>query len=93
MPRLSEIPSAIIANPHFVQLSLPARGFEDELDGMVQFFRERAEEFRIGFFQTEADRRDCVLFCFRDPKNAAAFAQRFGGEVFEVPSDDDLFFP
>ena len=93
MPSLNgETPSAIIANPHFVQLNVPERGFGNELDAMVQFCLEHGEEFRIGCFR-EIDRRDCILFCFRDPKNAAEFAKRFGGEIFAVPSDDDLFFP
>ncbi|MCK1511254.1 hypothetical protein IVB22_01440 [Bradyrhizobium sp. 190] len=85
-------PSAITVYPHFVQLNVPERGFGSELDAMVQFCLEHGEEFRIGCFR-EIDRRDCILFRFRDPKNAAEFARRFGGEIFAVPSDDDLFFP
>jgi hypothetical protein len=93
MPSLGgETLSAIIANPHFVQLIVPARGFGNELDAMVQFCLEHSEEFRIGCFQ-ENDRRNCILLCFRDPKNAAEFAMRFGGEIFAAPSDEDLFFP
>jgi hypothetical protein len=93
MPGLNgEIPSAIIVNPHFVQLYVPERGFGSELDAMVQFCLEHGEEFRIGCFR-ENDRRNCILFCFRDPKNAAEFAKRFSGEIFAVPSHDDFFFP
>jgi hypothetical protein len=93
MPSLNgETSSAIIVNPHFVQLNVPERGFGNELDAMVQFCLEHSEEFRIGCFR-EIDRRDCILFCFRDPKNAAEFAKRFSGEIFAVPSDYDLFFP
>ena len=93
MPSLNgEISSAIIANPHFVQLDVPERGFGSELDAMVQFCLEHGEEFRIGCFR-ESEGRDCILFCFRDPKNAAEFAKRFSGEIFAVPSNDDLFFP
>jgi hypothetical protein len=88
-----KIASAVIVNPHFVQLSVPERGFGTELDVMVQFFLEHDEELRIGCFRREADRRDCILFCFRDSENAAKFAQRFGGEVFAAPEDEDLFFP
>jgi hypothetical protein len=91
--RNGETPSAVIANPYFVQLSVPERGFGNELDAMVQFFLEHAEEFRIGCVRREDDRRNCILFCFRDPENAAEFAKRFGGEIFAVPSDEDLFFP
>ena len=94
MPSLNgAAPSAVIAHPHFVQLGVPERGFGNELDAIVQFFLEHAEELRIGCVQREDDRRNCILFCFRDPENAAAFAQCFGGEIFAVPSDEDLFFP
>ena len=93
MPSLNgETSSAIIANPHFVQLNVPERGFGNELDAMVQFCLEHGEEFRIGCFR-EGEGRDCILLCFRDPKNAVAFAKRFSGEIFAVPSDDDLFLP
>ncbi|XIA62892.1 hypothetical protein ACFIOY_26410 [Bradyrhizobium sp. TZ2] len=87
-----ELASAIIVNPYFVQLNVPDRGFGNELDAMVQFCLEHGEEFRIGCFR-QIDLRDCILLCFRDPKNAAEFAKRFSGEIFAVPSDDDLFFP
>jgi hypothetical protein len=93
MPRLSvESLSAIMVNPHFVQLVVPERGFGLELDAMVQFCLEHGEEFRIGCFR-EIDRRNCILFCFRDPNNAAEFAKRFRGELRAVSSDDDLSFP
>ena len=93
MSRLKgELPSAIIVNPHVVQLNVPERGFGNELDAMVQFCLEHSEEFRVGCFR-QIDRRDCILLCFRDPRNAVQFAKRFGGEIFAVPSDDDLFFP
>lgn len=81
---------AIIAGPYFVQLHVPERGFGNELDAMVQFCLEHGEEFRIGCFR-QIDRRDCILFCFRDPGNAVEFAQRFGGDALAMPSDDDLF--
>jgi hypothetical protein len=84
--------SAIITNPHFVQLNVPERGFGNELDAMVQFCLDHGEEFRIGCFR-ENEGRDCILFCFHDPKNAVEFAKRFGGELFAAPSDDDLFLP
>lgn len=87
-----ESASAFIANPHFVQLSVPERGFGNELDAMVQFFMEHGEELRMGCFRRE-DRRGCILFCFRDPENAAEFARRFDGEVIAVPEDEDRFFP
>ena len=87
-----EISSTIIAKPHFVQLNVPERGFGNELDAMVQFCLEHGEEFRIGSFQ-ESEGRNYILFCFRDPKNAVAFAKRFSGYVFAVSSDDDLSFP
>ena len=87
MPCLTgEIP--FIADPHFVELSVPEGGFGSELDTMVQFYLEHGEELRIGCF-----RRDRILFCFRDPRNAAEFARRFSGEIFLAPSDDNLFFP
>ena len=86
-----EISLTLIANPHFVQLNVPERGFGDELDVMVQFCLEHGEEFRIGCFR-ECEGRDCILFCFLDPKNAVAFAKRFGGYAVAVPSDDDLSF-
>jgi hypothetical protein len=93
LPSLNgETPSAFIVDPLFVQLSVPERGFGCELDAMVQFCLEHGEEFRIGCFR-QIDRIDCIVFCFRDPKNAAEFAKRFDGENFAVPSDDDLFFP
>ena len=93
MPGLNgEKPSAIIVYQHFVQLNVPERGFGNELDAMVQFCLEHGEEFRIGCFR-EIDQRDCILICFRDPKNAAEFAKRFDGEIFAGPSHDDLFFP
>ena len=93
MPSLNgETPSAFIVDPLFVQLSVPERGFGCELDAMVQFFLEHGEEFRIGCFR-ETDQRDCILFCFRDLRNATEFAGRFNGEIVAVPSDDDLFFP
>ena len=93
MPGLNrKTSSAIISNPHLVQLDVPERGFGRELDAMVQFCLEHGEEFRIGCFR-EREGRDCILFRFRDPKNAVAFARRFDGEIFAVPSDDDLFLP
>lgn len=93
MPGLNrEASSAIITNPHFVQLNVPERGFGNELDAMVQFCLDHGEEFRIGCFR-ENEGRDCILFCFQDPKNAVEFAGRFSGELFAVPSDDDLFLP
>lgn len=93
MPGLNrKASSAIIANPHFVQLNVPERGFGNQLDAMVQFCLEHGEEFRIGCFR-ESEGRDCILFRFRDPKNATAFAGRFDGEVLAVPSEDDLFLP
>jgi hypothetical protein len=93
MPSLNEETlSAIIVSPHFVQLNVPERGFGNELDAMVQFCLEHGEEFRIGCFR-QVDQIDCIIFCFRDPRNAAGFANRFDGEIFAVPSDDDLFFP
>jgi hypothetical protein len=93
MPGLNrEASSAIITNPHFVQLNVPERGFGNELDAMVQFCLDHGEEFRIGCFR-ENEGRDCILFCFQDPKNAVEFARRFSGELFAVPSDDDLFLP
>ena len=88
-----ETTSAVIAGPHFVQLPVPERGFGNELDAMVEFILEHGEELRIGCLKREDDHRDCVLFCFRDPNNAVDFARRFCGKVFDVPSDDDLFFP
>jgi hypothetical protein len=92
MPWLTgEIPAAFITDPYFVELSVPERGFGNELDAMVQFYLEYGEELRIGCFRT--DRRDRILFCFRDPRNAAEFARRFSGEIFLAPADDDLFFP
>jgi len=92
MPCLTgEIPSAFIADPHFVELSVPERGFGNELDAMVQFYLEHGEELRIGCFRT--DRRDRIVFCFRDPRNAAEFARRFSGEICLALSDDNLFFP
>jgi hypothetical protein len=84
--------SAFIANPHFVELNVPERGFGNELDVMVQFFMAHGEELRMGCFRKE-DGRGCILFCFRDPDNATEFAQRFGGEAFAVPADEDLLFP
>ena len=64
MPRLNgEILSAFIADPHFVALNVPERGFGNELDAMVQFYLEHGEELRIGCFRT--DRRDRIVFCFR----------------------------
>ena len=94
MPCLNgEAASAFIVNPHFVQLRVPERGFGNELDAMVQFFQERGEELRVGCFRSKPHRGDCILFCFRERRNANEFARRFGGEIFVVPSDDDLFFP
>jgi hypothetical protein len=62
MPRLGvESLSAIMVNPHFVQLVVPERGFGLELDAMVQFCLEHGEEFRIGCFR-EIDRRTCRRF-------------------------------
>ena len=91
MPGLnSKTASAIKANLHFVQLNVPERGFGNELDAMVQFCLEHGEEFRIGCFR-ESEGRDCIVFCFGNPKNAAEFARRFRGEMFATPSDDDLF--
>ncbi|WP_156434068.1 hypothetical protein [Bradyrhizobium retamae] len=93
MPRLKgDLASAIIVNPHFVQLNVPDGGFGSELDAMVQFCLEHGEEFRIACFR-QIDQRDCILFCFRDSKNAAEFSRRFGGEIYAIPSHDDLFFP
>jgi hypothetical protein len=93
MPCLTgEIPSAFIVDPVFVQLRVPERGFGTELDAMAQFFRERGEELRSGCFQSKPQGGAYILFCFRDPKNAAEFARRFDGEIL-VPSDDDLLFP
>ena len=93
MPGLNrEASSAIITNPHFVQLNVPERGFGNELDAMVQFCLDHGEEFRIGCFR-ENEGRDCILFCFQHSKNAVEFARRFSGELFAVPSDDDLFLP
>ena len=77
MPSLNgKTPSAFIVDPHFVQLSVPELGFGCELDAMVQFCLEHGEEFRIGCFR-EIDQRDCILFCFRDLRNATEFARRF----------------
>ena len=60
MPTLNgEISLTLIANPHFVQLNVPERGFGDELDAMVQFCLEHGEEFRIG--------------CFRESKGETVF--------------------
>ena len=93
MPGLnSKTSSAIMANSLFVQLNVPERGFGNELDAMFQFCLEHGEEFRIGCF-SESEGRDCILFCFRDPENAIAFAGRFDGEIFAVPPEDDLFLP
>ena len=90
MPCLNgEAASAFIFNPHFVRLMVPECGFGSELDAMVQFFQERGEELRVGCFRSEY----IILFCFRERRNADEFARRFGGEIFVVPSDDDLFFP
>jgi len=91
MPCLTGAPSAFIVDPVFVQLRVPERGLGTELDAMAQFFRERREELRYGCFQSEPRGGVYMLFCFRDPKNGAEFARRFGGEIF-VPSDDDLLF-
>ncbi len=84
--------SAIMVSPHLVQLVVPERGFGTELDVMVQFCLEHGEEFRIGCIR-EIDQRNCILFCFRDWKNAAEFAKRFRGELRAVSSGDDLSFP
>jgi hypothetical protein len=92
MPGLKgETFSAIIANLHFVQLNVPERGFGSELDAMVEFCLEHGEEFRIGCFR-ESEGRDCVIFCFGNPRNAAEFPKRFSGKIFAVPSDDDFSF-
>ena len=78
-----KIPSAFFVDPHFVELSVPEVGFDEELDAMVQFCLEHGEEFRIGCFRT--DGRDRVLFCFRDPWNARSFASRFSGKIVLAP--------
>ena len=93
MPGLNRKTSSVIMpNPHLVQLNVPERGFGNKLDAMVQFCLEHGEEFRIECFR-ESEGQDCILFRFRDPENAIAFAGRFDGEIFAVPPDDDLFLP
>ena len=75
--------SASVTNSHFVRLRVPDPGFGSDLDAMVQFYLEHGEELRIGCFRT--DRRDRILFCFRDPRNVTEFARRFSGEIFLAP--------
>ena len=43
--------SPVIANPHFVQLPVPERGFGSDLNAMVEFILEHGEELRIGCFK------------------------------------------
>jgi hypothetical protein len=77
----------MIANPHYVRLTVPALGLGSDLDEMVQFCLERSEQLRAGCLRTRSDQRDWLVFHFRDPKNAEDFAERFRGELFEPGAD------
>jgi hypothetical protein len=70
------------ANPHYVRVSLPEHGFGNDFDAMVQFYRERGEELRAEYSRARTDRPFWIYFCFRDPRNAEDFAERFSGERF-----------
>lgn len=75
--------ATILATPHFVRLNVPELGFGDCLDALVQFYLQRGEELRTGC-STGAEYGDAMIyFCFRDPKNAEDFAERFRGEILE----------
>jgi len=75
------VASKNLANARFVRLSVPEFCVGYDFDEMVQFCLKCSEEF--GCFTTRANQRDWIVFCFRDPKNAKEFAERFSGEVFE----------
>lgn len=82
--------SRMVVNAHHVRLSVPERGFGDDMDEMVEFCLKRSERLRAGCLRTRSDQRDWIVFHFQDPKNAEDFARRFGGETFEPGHDSDF---
>jgi hypothetical protein len=66
--------------PHIVELLLPDGGFGSALDSMYAFHRDRGIESRRGKRQRR-DEEEYVRWCFANPVDAAAFAERFGGAV------------
>jgi len=79
-----EITSMILAsaNPLYLRMSLPEHGFGNDFDAMIQFYRERGEELRAEYSRARTDHQGSIYFCFRDPRNAEDFAERFSGERF-----------
>jgi hypothetical protein len=96
MSRLNEeITSTVLAsaNPYRVRVRLPELGFGNDLDAMIQFYWARGEELRAEYFRTRSDHRVWIYFCFRDPKNAEEFAERFSGERAVLYASGAFYFP
>ena len=80
--RNGEVISTILARakPYYVGVGLPEHGFGNDFDAMIQFYRERGEELRAEYSIARTAHLFWIYFCFRDPRNAEDFAERFGGE-------------
>ena len=72
--------SPVIANPHFVQLPVPERGFGSDLNAMVEFILEHGEELRIGCSKRELTTGTAYFFASgirtMRPTSPGGFAER-----------------
>ena len=72
------------ANLYYVRVRVPLLGLGTNLDEIIQFYWERGEELRAGYFD-KSDESQSIYFCFCEAVNADDFARHFNGEQFRFP--------